>query len=89
MFCFCKGHSLLYLREYLPLKQGLRLIINFYHIIFCILREYLPLKQGLRQLAILSHCFFILREHLPLKQGLRPLCLGNHNVRFLSESIFH
>ena len=72
--CFRLQHkNHLLLREYLPLKQGLRLlkfnnIHNNMH-----LREYLPLKQGLRPTYLVV---FInngwLREYLPLKQGLRP-----------------
>ena len=37
------------LREYVPLKQGLRLCAVKALAIFIELREYVPLKQGLRQ----------------------------------------
>ena len=60
------------LREYVPLKQGLRhLFVS--HLDPPLLREYVPLKQGLRP----TNDFRIidtktLREYVPLKQGLRP-----------------
>ena len=63
------------LREYLPLKQGLRQHNGVWSKINeCCLREYLPLKQGLRHIVNGSSkflCLSILREYLPLKQGLR------------------
>ena len=40
--------SLLMLREYVPLKQGLRHELLLSERQFVILREYVPLKQGLR-----------------------------------------
>ncbi len=43
---FCGQLSVL--REYIPLKQGLRLIKNHPSLFYCRLREYIPLKQGLR-----------------------------------------
>ena len=63
-----------WLREQLPLKQGLRLFIHFHTLIDFILREQLPLKQGLRQddSVIVNPTVMTLREQLPLKQGLRP-----------------
>ena len=44
------------LREYLPLKQGLRHIFSSTNITFMFLREYLPLKQGLRLTNCLTSC---------------------------------
>ena len=63
-----------FLREYLPLKQGLRLKLSVLNSKLKVLREYLPLKQGLRQSygCFSLFLFHFLREYLPLKQGLRP-----------------
>ena len=42
---------LIFLREHIPLKQGLRLRVQSYeHAVLQPLREHIPLKQGLRQL---------------------------------------
>ena len=42
------------LKEYVPLKQGLRLEeIPYYFHIHQVLKEYVPLKQGLRQVLCL------------------------------------
>ena len=48
-FVLSIGNHYLMLREYLPLKQGLRPIMFFVLYMLKELREYLPLKQGLRQ----------------------------------------
>ena len=37
------------LREYVPLKQGLRLVLFDIMVMTTVLREYVPLKQGLRR----------------------------------------
>ena len=65
-----------HLREYLPLEQGLRLLliyVDYSHITS--LREYLPLEQGLRHLitSSIDEALNRLREYLPLEQGLRLL----------------
>ena len=60
------------LREYGPLKQGLRHFYNPTLFQSRILREHGPLKQGLRLLSIILRPLSdSLREHGPLKQGLR------------------
>ena len=60
------------LREYVPLKQGLRRYETSFLTTIYTLREYVPLKQGLR-LAIPPRLEggASLREYVPLKQGLR------------------
>ena len=76
-------------REYHPLKQGLRrILLNFFNN-SAFVREYHPLKQGLRLIvcrfpAIL---FAGVREYHPLKQGLRPF--NNFTVRifFLCQRV--
>ena len=40
------------LREYVPLKQGLRPMVDFFLLIQLALREYVPLKQGLRRPSV-------------------------------------
>ena len=64
------------LREYLPLKQGLRHTRQKRDSKRApVLREYLPLKQGLRPDPTGLRLLW-LREYLPLKQGLRPYPTG-------------
>ncbi len=51
----------LFVRDHLPLKQGLRLVIVFPHIRNAVVRDHLPLKQGLRRFALyyiqhFTHC---------------------------------
>ena len=66
--------AIFHLREYVPLKQGLRLLWNIAKGLLCCLREYVPLKQGLRQIVFIFLLFLhYLREYVPLKQGLRLL----------------
>ena len=59
------------LREYVPLKQGLRLALLKRNLLHDELREYVPLKQGLRLLCCSCISHNRLREYVPLKQGLR------------------
>ena len=66
-------HLFDFLRDHIPLKQGLRLINKLCHQKPGLLRDHIPLKQGLRLIS-----FFLsvttsptLRDHIPLKQGLR------------------
>ena len=81
------------LREQLPLKQGLRLLLKAeVQIDNFVLREQLPLKQGLRLLlkAEVQIDNFVLREQLPLKQGLRLSPFAKENeADFPSENNFH
>ena len=81
---------LLKLREHVPLKQGLRLLIAFRIVEIVELREHVPLKQGLRPEAVSrSAQMSRLREHVPLKQGLRPTKNGLLTGSRVSESMFH
>ena len=59
-------------RDHLPLKQGLRLIILRVINSFTV-RDHLPLKQGLRRgmVTFSEEDSASVRDHLPLKQGLR------------------
>ena len=60
------------LREYVPLKQGLRLRGLSFITALSALREYVPLKQGLRRgIIYCTGAGIVLREYVPLKQGLR------------------
>ena len=79
------------LREYGPLKQGLRPNDIDVGIPTCsTLREYGPLKQGLRHSKSVAICYLVaLREYGPLKQGLR---LSTTSIPFSlksSESMVH
>ena len=81
---------LLLLREYVPLKQGLRLCSLFPRTSNQQLREYVPLKQGLRLAndELFEHkCQ--LREYVPLKQGLRRDHEFLMPTVVASESMFH
>ena len=77
------------LREYLPLKQGLRHTRQKRDSKRApVLREYLPLKQGLRPYPTGLRLLW-LREYLPLKQGLRQGSFCSFQALNISESIFH
>ena len=68
------------LREYVPLKQGLRPHRRSGSYEPLHLREYVPLKQGLRLDLFVVICYCIsLREYVPLKQGLRPRTISLYN----------
>ena len=78
------------LREYVPLKQGLRQGILKVIISNMGLREYVPLKQGLRPRMKDSSNFHQckLREYVPLKQGLRRIgYLPCHEIHGLREYV--
>ena len=87
---FPKGQHLLVLREYIPTKQGLRLL-RTYLTSHGDLREYIPTKQGLRlQETFGFGSWAFLREYIPTKQGLiqqytsQAVC-----ERLLYESVYY
>ena len=78
------------LREYVPLKQGLRQLLQNFSCNF-LLREYVPLKQGLR-LGVLK--FFHIRKISPrvcsTKTRIKTSCqLHFPGFDLFSESMFH
>ena len=63
--------------EYLPLKQGLKLLSYDVYFAYFTVAEYLPLKQGLKHVypRLLSLPQIHVAEYLPLKQGLKRFTL--------------
>ena len=82
-----------FVREHIPLKQGLRHRSSSRRVHWLPhVREHIPLKQGLRRHhdCVRLVCAVTVREHIPLKQGLRRLVCATKKCFFIqSESIFH
>ena len=79
------------LRDYIPLKQGLRPLRTRMPGNKVRLRDYIPLKQGLRPYIFLNTNWFHikLRDYIPLKQGLRRRShdLSTYSVKTLRDYI--
>ena len=72
MVCSLLTNINIFIREHIPLEQGLRLQRCFQLVFQRLIREHIPLEQGLRQNCFLVNFFIsVIREHIPLEQGLR------------------
>ena len=75
-----------YVRDHLPLQQGLRPAITIAGV-RSMVRDHLPLQQGLRRdkFDVLTTFCISVRDHSPLQQGLRHIlyiaCNYNTSVR--------
>ena len=49
-----------WVRDHLPLKQGLRLVLPLYTAKVAVVRDHLPLKQGLRREFFIAFSWFAL-----------------------------
>ena len=66
----------MFIRNYIPLKQGLRQFLPFL-LLSLDIRNYIPLKQGLRlKIGAIRLLLLCVRKYIPLEQGLRPLHLS-------------
>ncbi len=75
------------LKEYIPIKQGLRQYTNFFSSKEIYLKEYIPIKQGLRPKLTTNYMMedTVLKEYIPIKQGLRPLRAAT-DILFLDKT---
>ena len=72
--------------EPVPVKEGLRLWVDFYHFQVVFVSEPVPVKEGLRpDSALLSKLIsFSVSEPVPVKEGLR-LCRGFQTSQSLAS----
>ena len=76
--------------EYIPLQQGLRLIIFFRFIILLWLIEYIPLQQGLRLLFFFYTLYFFITHWVySITTRIKTFLNFLRNDFFSSLSIFH
>ena len=83
--------NLCFVREHIPLEQGLRLHAKSYADTWKSQRAY-SIRTRIKTTGCLSIAKKkpIVREHIPLEQGLRLMKICIHwNSSFWSESIFH
>ena len=78
------------LKEYIPIKQGLRQYTNFFSSKEIYLKEYIPIKQGLRPKLTTNYMMedTVLKEYIPIKQGLRPLRASIHQFTVFSQRVY-
>ena len=90
---FSLSFKILPLTDYIPQKQGLRLVVYRWDVVtHDKLTDYIPQKQGLRQefSHLFQHYVSILTDYIPQKQGLRQkdsTCTNNNFYN--SQTIFH
>ena len=81
---------MLFVRDHIPLEQGLRRAGNQTQESNPSVRDHIPLEQGLRRAGNQTQeSNPSVRDHIPLEQGLRPNAADCSERGILSETIFH
>ena len=90
---FTTQNLFIILRDYIPLKQGLRHLSETYTHKINGLRDYIPLKQGLRPDAVECHALRIVAAQRLYSTKTRIKTSGKRHIVLLfilrSETIFH